>query len=343
MDEGVAQLPLTSRRKAAILAVSLGPSAAAELFKHLGEDTVEQLAIEMARLTDVSSEHAEQVHREVIDTAYAQGYMAEGGVKYAREVLERAVGRDRANEILDRIAVVIEETPFSFLRATPPEQIVNYLKSEHPQTVALVIANLPTPDLAAGVMQQLPSETQADVALRIAVMGTTPPDVVKEIAAVMASKLETVITKDYSVAGGIKSLAQILNQADRPTERNILEHLAATNPELAEEVRGLLFVFEDILKLDDRSIQLILKEIDSKILALALRGATENVKERILANMSQRGAEMLSEEMEYMPPQRRRDVEGAQSKVVATIRALEDAGTLYIQRGNEGGDDELIG
>jgi flagellar motor switch protein FliG len=335
MDEGLATAPLTPRRKAAILAVSLGPTAAAELFKHLGEDTVEQLAIEMARLTDVSPEHAEAVHREVIDTAYAQGYMAEGGVKYAREVLERAVGKDRANEILDRIAVVIEATPFSFLRATPPEQIVNYLKNEHPQKVALVIANLPTPDLAARVMQQLPAETQADVALRIAVMGTTPPDVVKEIAAVMASKLETVVQQDYSVAGGIKSLAQILNQADRPTERNILEHLTATNPELAEEVRGLLFVFEDILKLDDRSIQLILREADQKDLALALRGVADDVKDRILANMSERGAQMLVEEMQFQPPQRKRDIEEAQGRVVAIVRKLEEAGAVVLSRSEE--------
>jgi flagellar motor switch protein FliG len=341
MDEGLVPA-LTRRRKAAILAVSLGPVAAGELFKHLSDDTVEQLAIEMARLTDVSPEHAQIVHREVIDTAYAQGYMAEGGVKYARDVLERAVGRERAAEILERIAVVIESTPFTFLRTTPPEQIVTFLRNEHPQTVALVIANLPTPDLAAKVMQQLEPDRQADVAFRIATMGTTPPDVVREIAEVMAAKLEHVVQKDFAAPGGVKSLAQILNKADRPTERNILQHLVESDNELAEEVRALLFVFEDLLKLDDRSIQLILKEIDAKVLALALRGASEDVRERIMANMSQRGGEMLREEMEFMPPQRRRDVETAQSTIVATIRALEDAGTLYIQRGGEGGDDELI-
>jgi flagellar motor switch protein FliG len=331
VDEGIAQT-LSGRRKAAILCVSLGSSGAAEVFRHLPEEMIEKLTVEMARLSEVKPEHAEAVHLEVVETAYARGYIAEGGVRYARE---------RADEILGRLANVIESTPFEFLRPIPPEQIVAFLRGEHSQTVALVVANLPTTELAAKVMQQIPHDQQADIALRIALMGQTPPDVVKEIAGVLADKLQNVIQQEYAAAGGVPALAQILNNADRPTERNILEHLAEENPELAEEVRSLLFVFEDLLKLDDRSIQLVLKEIDAKELALALRGASEDVRERIMANMSQRGAEMLREEMEFMPPQRRRVVEEAQSKVVGVVRKLEDAGVLFIQRGTAD-EDELV-
>jgi flagellar motor switch protein FliG len=341
MDEGVV---LSPRRKAAILCVSLGPEGAAKVFKHLPDDLVERLTVEMVRTQDVLPEHAEAVHREVVEQAYARGYIAEGGIRYARDVLTRAVGAERAGAILDRLETFIEQTPFEFLRSTPPDQIYAFLRGEHPQTQALVIANLPTTDLAAKVMQLIPPEEQADVALRIAVMGQTPPDVVREVARVMEAKLETVLRQEYSAAGGVGSLAEILNNSDRGTERNILEYLAEADAELAEEVRSLLFVFEDLLRLDDRTIQLILKEVDSKDLAVALRGSSEQVKDRILANMSQRAAEMLREEMEFMQPQRRRVVEEAQSKVVGVVRRLEDAGAIFISRGSsEDNEDELIG
>jgi flagellar motor switch protein FliG len=341
MDEGVV---LSPRRKAAILCVSLGPEGAAKVFKHLPDDLVERLTVEMVRTQDVLPEHAEAVHREVVEQAYARGYIAEGGIRYARDVLTRAVGAERAGAILDRLETFIEQTPFEFLRATPPDQIYAFLRGEHPQTQALVIANLPTTDLAAKVLQLIPAEEQADVALRIALMGQTPPDVVREVARVMEAKLETVLRQEYSAAGGVGSLAEILNNSDRGAERNILEHLAEVDAELAEEVRSLLFVFEDLLRLDDRTIQLILKEVDSKDLSVALRGSSEQVKERILANMSQRAAEMLREEMEFMQPQRRRVVEEAQSKVVGVVRRLEDAGAIFISRGSsEDNEDELIG
>ena len=341
MDEGVV---LSPRRKAAILCVSLGPEGAAKVFQHLPDDLVERLTVEMVRTQDVLPEHAEAVHREVVEQAYARGYIAEGGIRYARDVLTRAVGAERAGAILDRLETFIEQTPFEFLRATPPDQIYAFLRGEHPQTQALVIANLPTTELAAKVMQLIAPEEQADVALRIALMGQTPPDVVRDVARVMEAKLETVLRQEYSAAGGVGSLAEILNNSDRGAERNILEHLAEVDAELAEEVRSLLFVFEDLLRLDDRTIQLILKEVDSKDLSVALRGSSEQVKERILANMSQRAAEMLREEMEFMQPQRRRVVEEAQSKVVGVVRRLEDAGAIFISRGSsEDNEDELIG
>ena len=334
---------LTGKRKAAILCVSLGSSGAAEIFKHLPNDMIEQLTVEMAKTPSVEPEQAEYVLEEFVETSTARGYIAEGGLRYAREVLEQAVGRERAAEILSRLSAVIEQSPFDYLRSTPPDQIAAFLRNEHPQTIALVVAQLPSTALAAKVMEMFAPEQQADVAARIAMMGQTSPEVVKEVATVMEHKLESVLQREYAAAGGVRSLASILNSSNRATERNILDHLATTDEELADEVRRLLFVFEDILKLDDRAIQLVLREVDSKDLALAMRGSTSDVQEKILANMSQRGAEMLREEMEFMPPQRRRVVEEAQTKIVAVVRRLEDSGEIVIARGGGDEDDEFIG
>ncbi|MBX5474658.1 MAG: flagellar motor switch protein FliG [Thermoleophilia bacterium] len=332
---------IDGRRKAAILCVSLGASAAAEILRHLDQESVEELTIEMAKTREVEPELAEQVFDEVIELAYARGFIAGGGLYYAREVLAEALGEERADAILAKLGSAVEMTPFDFARRIPPEQIYAFLRGESSQTIALVVANLPSTELAAKVLQQLPPERQAEVALRIAQMGQTSPAVVKDVAAVMKKKLDLVVHQEYAIAGGVQSVAQILNSADRATERNILDGLARDNPELADEVRSLLFVFEDILKLDNRSIQLILKEVDTKDLALALRGASDDLKDAILANMSQRAGEMLREEMEIMPPQRRRVVEEAQSKIVAVVRRLEDAGQITIARG--GDEEELIG
>jgi flagellar motor switch protein FliG len=333
-------MSLPGRKKAAVLCVSLGPIAAAEVFRHLPEDMIELLTVEMARTQDVEPGQVDSVLEEVIETAYAHGYIAEGGIHYAREVLDRALGPSRSREILERLAASLEQTPFDFLRRTPPDQIYSFLRHEHPQTIALVVANLPTVDVAAKVMQVIPPELQAEVAVRIARMGQISPDVVQEVAKVMRAHLDSVSHQPTASAGGVKSLAEILNSADRGTERNILEHLTTEDQTLADEVRALLFTFEDILKLDDRSIQLVLKEVDTKELALALRGASEEVMDKILANLSERGAEMLKEEIEFMPPQRRRAVEEAQGKIVAVVRRLEDAGEIVVARG--GDEDQLF-
>ena len=329
---------LTGRRKAAILCVSIGQDEAAQLFKYLSDEQVEMLTIEMARTVAVAPELSGVVLEEVLETAAAHGYMQEGGLKYAREVLERAVGKARAQEILSRLAVVIESSPFEFLRGSSAEQIVAFLRNEHPQTIALVLAYLPSNELAARVMEQLSPELQTDIATRIALMTQASPEVVKEIASVMENRLESVIRHEYQEVGGVGSLAQILNSSDRATEQNILNFLTDSDPELADEVRSRLFTFEDIAGLDDRAIQMILKEVDAKDLPLALRGTSPDVSEKILRNMSQRGAEMLREEMEYMPPQRKRVVEEAQSKVVAAVRKLEDSGALVLSRGDGGAD-----
>ncbi|HUO73904.1 MAG TPA: flagellar motor switch protein FliG [Solirubrobacteraceae bacterium] len=322
------------RKKAAVLLISLGRDRAADVFKHLREDEIETLSLEMAKLQRVPPATTESVLEELIATVKAYDSLAAGGVDYAREVLERALGSARAAEIIGRLSSVIEMRPFEFLRRTPPEQIITFLRNEAPQTIALVVANLHT-TLSAQVLAHLPETDQADIALRIARMGETSPDVVKQVEDVIRAKLASVVQQEYSVAGGVKSLADILNHADRSTERNVLDALTESDEELAAEVRRLLFVFEDIVKLDDRSIQLVLREADQKDLALALRGVNDDVKERILSNMSERGAQMLVEEMAYMPPQRKRVVEEAQGRIVAIVRKLEEAGALVLSRGEE--------
>jgi flagellar motor switch protein FliG len=275
----------------------------------------------------------EAVLEEFAATVQAYDSLSSGGVDYAREVLERALGHERAAEIAGRLSTLIEMRPFEFLRRTPAEQIVNFLRNEAPQTVALVVANLHT-TLAAQVLSSLPESEQADIALRIARMGETSPEVVKQVEEVMKQKLANVDTLEYRVAGGVKSLAEILNSADRSTERNVLDSLSESDEELGAEVRRLLFVFEDITKLDDRSIQLVLREADQKDLALALRGVNEEVKQRILSNMSERGATMLVEEMEFQPPQRKRVIEEAQGKIVSIVRKLEESGAIVLSRGD---------
>src|SRR4051794_21167458 len=234
---------LSGRRKAAMLCVSLGPEAAAEVMRELPQDMIELLTIEMARTPAVQGPVADAVLQEVVETAHARGYLSEGGVAYARNVLSQALGPKQAEEILARLATVIEVTPFEFLRGVPPDHIANFLRQEHPQTIALVIANLPTTDLAARVMQQLPPEQQPEIAMRIALMAKISPDVVREVARVMRHNLESVTHQEYAATGGVHALAGILNAVDRTTERNILERLNDSDSELAEQVRALLFVF----------------------------------------------------------------------------------------------------
>jgi flagellar motor switch protein FliG len=331
---GKAAMTVKGRKKAAVLLVSLGAEKAAEIFTCMRDDEIEALSLEMAKLQWLEPGIADVVLEELAATVEASDSLAAGGVEYAKDVLERALGPERALEIIGRLSSVIEKRPFEFMRKTPPEQVVTFLRNESPQTVALVVANLHT-TLAAQVLCNLPENEQPEIALRIARMAETSPDVVKQVEGVMRSKLANVVQQEYSAAGGVKSLADILNQADRSTERIVLDSLTETDENLGAEVRRLLFVFEDIAKLDDRSIQMILREADQKDLALALRGVTDEVKERILSNMSERGAQMLVEEMEFMPPQRKRDIEEAQGRVVAIVRRLEEAGAVVLSRGEE--------
>jgi flagellar motor switch protein FliG len=327
-------------QKAAVLLVAIGEQRAGEIFKYLGETEVEALSLEIAKASKVPTEVCRDVIDEAVESVLAEDYLAEGGVDYARSVLMRSLGGDRADEIIGRLAATIERRPFEFLRRTPPEQIAVFLRNESPQTVALVISNLHT-TLAAQVLSMLDASEQADVALRIAMMAETRPEVVAQVESVVRSRLSAVGSQEYAAAGGIKSLADILNHSDRSTERNVLDELAKADGELAEEIRLLLFTFEDVVKLDDRSIQMVLKETDQKDLAIALRGVSEDVRGRIFSNMSERGAELLREEIDFQPPQRKRVVEEAQGRIVGVVRRLEEAGAIVISRGS-GGDDALV-
>jgi flagellar motor switch protein FliG len=327
--------------KAAVLLVAIGEERASEIFRYLGDAEVEALSLEIAKSRKVPTTVSREVLGEAVETVLAEDYIAEGGVDYARNILERSLGSTRAEELIGRLSATIERRPFEFLRRTPPEQIHVFLRNEAPQTIALVIANLHT-TLAAQVLSYLEPEEQAEVARRVAKMAETRPEVVSQVESVMRQKLSNVIAQEYAAAGGVKSLADILNHSDRTTERNVLDELAKTESELAEEVRLLLFTFEDVVKLDDRSIQMVLKEVDQKDLAIALRGVSEDVRGRIFSNMSERGSELLREEIEFQPPQRKRVIEEAQGRIVGVVRRLEEAGAVVLSRGGGGDDDELL-
>jgi flagellar motor switch protein FliG len=340
-DAESAAKSLRGIQKAAILLVAIGEERAGEIFRYLSDTEVEALSLEIAKSRKVDNTIARDVIGEAVETVLAEDYIAEGGVDYARSILERSLGANRAEEVIGRLAATIERRPFEFLRRTPAEQIAVFLRSESPQTIALVVANLHT-TLAAQTLSMLEPEAQAEVARRIAKMAETRPEVVAQVETVMRQKLSNIVAQEYAAAGGVKSLADILNHSDRTTERNVLDELAKSESELAEEVRLLLFTFEDVVKLDDRSIQMVLKEVDQKDLAIALRGVNEDVRSRIFSNMSERGAELLKEEIDFQPPQRKRIIEEAQGRIVGVVRRLEEAGAVVISRGGGGGDDELM-
>ncbi len=339
--EPAPRLKMPGIKKAAVLLVALGESNASKVVSELSMGEQEMLSLEIAKAKRVPSDICRAVMGEAVENVLAEEFTAEGGVDYARVLLEKSLGPERANEIIGRLAATIERRPFEFLRRTPPEQIVVFLGNESPQTVAVVIANLHA-GLAAAVLCELPPELQADVAKRVATMNECRPEVIEQVEAVMRQKLSSVIAQEFAAAGGVKPLAEILNNADRTTERNVLDKLAEDNAELAEEIRMLLFTFEDVAGLDDRSIQMVLKEVDQKDLAIALRGVSDEVQERMFSNMSERGAELMRDEISFQPPQRRRVVEEAQGRIVAAVRRLEEAGSLTIARGGAGGDDELM-
>jgi flagellar motor switch protein FliG len=326
---------LRGTRKAAVLMAALGSERAANVMQRMREEEIESLSMEMARLSSVGAETTASIFNELATVTGGESAGVAGGVDFAREVIERALGPERAAELLGRLSGGGEARPFEFLRRLPPERIAALLRNESPQTIALVLASLQS-SLAAAVLARMPERAQPDIALRIARMGHTSGRVIQQLEEVLRQSLGSVAEQEYSAAGGTKALAGILNHADRSTERNVLESLASTDQGLAEEVRGMLFVFEDIVKLEERAIQQVLREVDQKDLVLALRGAPENVMEVLLSNMSERGAAMLKEEMEIQQPQRKRDIDEAQSRVVAVVRRLEEAGTIVIA----GAEDE---
>jgi flagellar motor switch protein FliG len=329
---------LTGREKVAILMVALGNEVAAEIYKRLDDATIEIVTLEIANLRNVTPEQRLGVLKDAQEMLLAREYMARGGVDYARDILERALGPERAQNLLTRITASLQVRPFDFMRHTDAQQILGFIQGEHPQTVALIMSYL-EPKQAASIIGGLPGAMQAEVAKRIARMDRITPEVLREVERVLERKLSTVMGQDFTLAGGIDAIVDIINNADRATERNIMEHLEENDPELAEEIKRRLFVFEDIIKMDDRSLQRVLREVEMKELSLALKGATEELRGKFFKNMSKRASEMLKEDMDYMGPVRVKDVEEAQQKVVNVVRALEDVGEIVISRG---GEEELV-
>src|SRR5919112_1472759 len=322
---------LTGRQKAAVFLITIGSTRAADILKHLSEREIEALSAEMASLWRVEAETADAVVQDLTDQFQASNAFAMGGPGFAREVLEHLLGPERAEEIIGSISATAELRPFDFLRRTPPEQIVTFLADEAPQTIALVVASLHT-SLGSKVLSCLAPDIQVDVAMRIATMEDTNPGVVEDIERGLRMKLSNVLTQEFSQAGGVDSLAELLNGAGRSTERTVLEAIAQSDGELADEIRQKLFTFDDIVQLSDRDIQLLLREVDQKDLGLALRGVGEDVKDTIFRNMSSRGAEMLQEDLDTSQPQRRSVIEEAQSRIVGAIRRLEEAGAITLGR-----------
>ena len=324
--------------KAAILLIALGPEKSAQIFKHLKEEEIEQLTLEIANTSSVSPQTKEQVLNEFYEVCLAQQYIAEGGITYAKELLEKALGEDKARDVIGKLTASLQVRPFEFIRKTDSTQLLNFIQDEHPQTIALILSYLPAAQ-ASSVVSALPPEKQADVAKRIAMMDRTSPDVIKQVEKVLERKLASLVNQDYTIVGGVDAIVEILNSVDRGTEKHIMETLEVEEPELADEIRKKMFVFEDILSLDNRAIQRVLRDVDNHDLALALKGATEEVQNVILNNLSTRLASMIKEDMEYMGPVRMKDVEDAQQKIVNIIRKLEDSAEIVISRG---GGDEII-
>ncbi len=328
----------SGREKAAMLLISLGPEKSAEIFKHLKEEEIEQLTLEIANIRTVSPEEKERVMEEFYQICLAQEYIAEGGIGYAKEILEKALGTQKALDVINKLTVSLQVRPFEFVRKADPAQLLNFIQKEHPQTIALILAYL-KPQQASVVLAALPQDKQADVARRIAVMDRTSPEVIKEVERILEKNLSSLVTEDFTAAGGVQAIVNILNTVDRGTEKYIMETLEIEDTDLAEEIRKRMFVFEDILSLDNRSIQRFLRDVENNQLAIALKGATEEVQKVIFSNMSKRLSEMIREDIEFMGPVRLKDVEEAQQKIVNIIRKLEDAGEIVISRG---GGDEII-
>lgn len=329
---------LTGLQKSAVLLITLGPEKSASIFKHLKEEEIEELTLEIANTRSITPQIKDEVINEFYQVCLAQQYIAEGGIGYAKELLEKALGTEKALDVIGKLTASLQVKPFEFIRKTEPSQLLNFIQDEHPQTIALILAYL-SPQQASIIIASLPQERQADVAKRVAMMDRTSPDVIKEVEKILESKLASLVNQDYTIIGGVDHVVEILNAVDRGTEKHIMETLEIEEPELADEIRKKMFVFEDILLLDDRAIQRVLHDVDNNDLALALKGSNEQVQTAIFNNLSKRLAAMIKEDMEFMGPVRMKDVEEAQQKIVNIIRKLEDSAEIVISRG---GGDEII-
>jgi flagellar motor switch protein FliG len=324
----------TGRQKAAIFLVTVGADISSEIFKHLKEDEIEKLTFEIARLDRVESDTRNVVLEEFQELMLAQDFITAGGIEYARELLEKSLGSSKAIDIINRLTSSLKTRPFDFVRRADPTHLFNFIQQEHPQTIALILAYL-EPIKASQILGSLPEEKQSDVARRIATMDRTSPEVIREVERVLEKKLSSLSSEDYTAAGGVQAIVDILNIVDRTTEKNIMESLDEEDPDLAEEIKKRMFVFEDIVLLEDRAIQKVLRNVDNQELAKALKGVDAEVQGKIYKNMSKRAAALLKEDMSYLGPTRRKDVEEAQQKIVAIIRKLEEEGEVVIARSDD--------
>ena len=330
---------MKGKQKAALLLISLGPEVAAAVYKNLTEEEVERLTLEITGVKKVDASVKEEIIEEFHNIAIAQEYISQGGIAYAKTVLEKALGKEHSQAIINRLTSSLQVRPFDFARRADPSQLLNFIQNEHPQTIALILSYL-EPEQAGTILSSLPQEVQADIARRIATMDSTSPEVISEVESVLERKLSSTVTQDFTETGGVDAVVEVLNGVDRSTEKTILDALEIQDPELAEEIRKKMFVFEDIVTLDSRSIQRIIRDCENEDLILSLKVSSEEVQKVLYDNMSRRMAESFQEEIEIMGPVRLRDVEEAQSRIVETIRRLEDSGEIIIARG--GGDDIIV-
>ncbi|TXL67678.1 flagellar motor switch protein FliG [Cerasibacillus terrae] len=330
---------LTGRQKAAILLISLGPDVSAQIYKYLTEEEIEKLSLEISSVKKVDSDVKEEIISQFHQIVQAQNYISQGGIGYAKTVLEKAFGKQEASNIINRLTSSLQVRPFDFARKAEPQQLLNFIQNEHPQTIALVLSYLDA-EQAGQILSELPQEMQANIAKRIATMDSTSPEIISEVENILERNISSSFTDNYTQTGGIQAVVEVLNGVDRSTERTILDSLEIHDPELAEEIKKRMFVFEDIVILDNRAIQRVIREVNNEDLQLALKVSSEEVKELVFKNMSQRMAETYKEEMEFMGPVRLRDVEEAQTRIVSIIRRLEEVGEIIIARG--GGDDIIV-
>lgn len=326
---------MTGIKKAAILLIALGPETSSSILKQLPDNIIQKVTYEIANIDYVEPLDRDRVVEDFVDMASARSYLLDGGIDYAKNLLNKALGSQRAKDVIDVLNQIQQkERPFAIARKADPHQLTNLLLNEHPQTIALIMCYM-QPDKAALVLSQFPFELQTEIAERIGTINRTSPSVIKRIEAIMENKFSNIIENDMETVGGVKTLVGILNSVDRSTERNIIGNLEATQPELAEIIKSNLFIFEDVVNLDKSSVQRILREISNEDLALALKGASENVASVIFSNMSKRAADMLKEDIQFMGPVRLSTVEEAQHKIVGTIRRLDEAGEIVLGRGDQ--------
>ncbi len=325
---------MSAEQKAAILLITLGPDMSSQVMKALKEETVEQLTLQIANMRKITPAEKDLVLEDCYQMSLAEDALVQGGVDYARDLLEKSLGSHKAVEILNRLQGALQTVPFDFIKRADPHQILTFIQNEHPQTIALILAHL-SADHAANILRQLPQELQVDVTRRIAIMERATPDVIMEVERVLERKISSVFTQEYAAAGGVRAVAEILNRMDRSTEKVVMEKLEEEQPELADDIKRLMFVFDDILLIDDRAIQMVMRDIDQKDIVLSLKGASDGVKNKILKNMSVRARQMVLEDMEVMGPVRLKNSEEAQQKIVNVIRRLEETGEITVARGGE--------